>query len=113
MKSSSAYWNLSQTRQVKANRVPLPHQCVLPLKAAMSVVLPDFLTLKTFLFLFSLARAVVCVHRCVCEPPSCSAAAAPGDSQGETCSCSAESHKEPLLSAGSWTGFSHAVHLLL
>lgn len=67
MKNSSAYWNLSQPRQVKANkRVPLPHQCVLLLKAATSVVLPDFLTLNTFLFLFSLALAEVRMGRCVC-----------------------------------------------
>lgn len=67
----------------------------------MSVVFPDFLTLKTFLFLFSLALAAVRMCRGVCVPPSRSTAAAPGDSQGKTCCCGTESRKEPLLIARS------------
>lgn len=100
MKNSSAYWNLSQPRQVKANkRVPLPHQCVLLLKAATSVVLPDFLTWSTFLFLFSLALAEVQMGRCVCAhlPPAL-LLQPPGIHRAKSAH---ESHKEPLLSAGS------------
>lgn len=100
MKNSSAYWNLSQPRQVKANkRVPLPHQCVLLLKAATSVVLPDFLTLNTFLFLFSLALAEVQMGRCVCTHlPAALLLQSPGIHRAKS---TPESHKEPLLSAGS------------
>lgn len=99
MKNSSTYWNLSQLRQVKANkRVPLPHQCVLLLKAATSVVLPDFLALNTFLCLFSLALAEVLMGRCVCThlPPAL-LLQPPGIRGAKSAPVS---HKEPLLSVG-------------